>query len=171
MCKLNWRDTSVWEYVFSLKRLGFKRFASQIFCLQSPRLFAIVIEPIAISFCLGHGATGIIRTLGIRNTLKSDNIVLFNHDPVALPNLTYFRPFHFSTPRSLPAKIFPFKQVSKNVCNLGIIVITDNADLFRHNFIPLGKKIKQHLGRRTSQSHLLAEFHKNEYASQFHFLF
>lgn len=133
MCKLNWRDTSVWEYVFSLKRLGFKRFASQIFCLQSPRLFAIVIEPIAISFCLGHRATGIIRTLGIRN-----RIILCYSIMTQLPSQTLHILDNFiSAHRDLfQQKYFHFKQVSKNVCNLGIIV------LFKHHCIPLLKKIQ-----------------------------
>uniref|UniRef100_A0A9J8CV62 Reverse transcriptase domain-containing protein n=1 Tax=Cyprinus carpio carpio TaxID=630221 RepID=A0A9J8CV62_CYPCA len=136
-------------------------------CPLSPLLFAIAIEPLAISFRSNCNITGIHRAGKEQKiSLYADDVVLYISNPEScLPhvlsilgqfgsvsgyklNLHKSEFFAINTvARDLLASNIPFKSASDNFRYLGVTITRKHVDLFKHNFIPILERTKEDLVR------------------------
>uniref|UniRef100_A0A3Q1EXS2 Reverse transcriptase domain-containing protein n=1 Tax=Acanthochromis polyacanthus TaxID=80966 RepID=A0A3Q1EXS2_9TELE len=136
-------------------------------CPMSPLLFALAIEPLAISFRSSTQIIGITRK-GIeqRVSLYADDLLLYISKPnISVPsvlsilhkygcisgyklNLSKSELFPLNlAARHHPLNTLPFQIVSDNFTYLGVKVTEKFKDLFKFNFTTLLEKVCQDLDR------------------------
>uniref|UniRef100_A0A669BN31 Reverse transcriptase domain-containing protein n=1 Tax=Oreochromis niloticus TaxID=8128 RepID=A0A669BN31_ORENI len=136
-------------------------------CPMSPLLFALAIEPLAISLRSNPDITGVTR-YGIeqRVSLYADDLLLYISEPASsfpmvlsiLEQFSLISGYNLNLTKSelfplnaaaqkYQCTALPFRAVSDNFTYLGVKIKNQFHALFKLNFDPLVKKVRQDLDR------------------------